>query len=75
MVQKSCVCWGEPLSSQDYKVFALSAHCLTGLTELLHEPQGVLIYYGTLGTCNQEYSRGCQTLEMVEINEALLLLS
>lgn len=43
--------------------------CLTGLTELLHEPQGVLICYSTLGSCNQEYCRGCQALEVVEIND------
>lgn len=48
--------------------------CLTGLTELLHEPLGVLICYSTLGCCNQEYSSGCLPLEVVEINEALLLL-
>lgn len=48
--------------------------CLTGLTELLHEPRGLLICYSTLGSCNQEYSSGCLALEVVEINEALLLL-
>lgn len=48
---------------------------LKGLTELLHDPQELLIYYSTFDTCNQEYSRGCQTVEMVDINEALLLLS